>query len=65
MTGIDIDNAAIYYELYMLDYLLRNKYISREEHDRIVRGCGAERQIFFVSKLINLGFSVDVSEPFG
>ena len=48
MNEIDMSNAAYYYELYMLDYLLRNKYITKEEYERIIRGCKADSGIFCV-----------------
>lgn len=54
MNETDMRNASYYYEMYMLDYLLRNKYITQEEYDRIVQNCKAESGMFFVSKVINL-----------
>ena len=56
MNDTDMSNASLYYELFLLDYLLHNKYITHEEHERIVRSCKAESGRFFVSKVINIGF---------
>lgn len=55
MNDTDMSNASFYFEQYVLEYLLRNKYITREEYDKIVFGCRTENRIFFVSKVINLG----------
>ena len=54
MNETDMRNVSYYYEMYMLDYLLRNKYITQEEYDRIIQSCKIESGMFFVSKVINL-----------
>lgn len=47
MDNTDLNNASYYYELYIFDYLLKNKYISAEEYDRIIRECQSDSGIFY------------------
>ncbi len=49
MNGQDLDNAAYYLEIVMLDYLLKSKFISTEEYERILLRAKTDSGVLFVS----------------
>ena len=51
MNNSDIENAAYYLEIVMLDYLSKHQYISKEEYERILHMIRKDRGMIYADAI--------------